>query len=98
MSDKKTPKYIPPLRIKMMGVLVKLENGDVHQVVLSDNAISDIKAVILSHYDGVIYVREEKIKTVDLVAVKKENQNERRTKELSVPGKAERAETLWDCF
>jgi len=68
MNDAMLLKRVPYSRVKLMGVLVKLDNGDIHQVVLSENAISNIVDVILAHNGGEIFIKGEPIHTVDLVA------------------------------
>ncbi|HAE88181.1 TPA: hypothetical protein DCG86_09190 [Candidatus Marinimicrobia bacterium] len=77
MNDAMLLRRVPYSRVKLMGVLVKLENGDIHQVVLSEYAISNIVDVILAAYGGEILVRGEPIRTIDLVLPKEsETKNE----------------------
>lgn len=77
MNDAMLLRRVPYSRVKLMGVLVKLENGDIHQVVLSENAISNIVDVILAAYGGEILVKGEPIRTIDLVLPKEsETKNE----------------------
>lgn len=68
MNDAMLLKRVPYSRVKLMGVLVKLDNGDIHQVVLSESATSNIADVILAVYGGEFLVKGEPVRTIDLVS------------------------------
>lgn len=71
MDDKIITKHIPYSRVKVLGVLAKLDDGNIHQVMLSENEVNNIMDVIIAHDGPNIRVKEEPIRTVDLVYMKK---------------------------